>query len=183
MKRIVLSTTALALAMMASASMAQAQIASVIKPVRLGVALGAAIPQGDFGTGVKTGYNATATLALQPVGLPVGFRIDAGFNQFGVKGIGSGNANIFAVTGNIVLPFSATPALAPYLIGGAGYYHESLSGSVGGGGSENHLGFNVGAGLKIPLTGFDTFIEARYNRVSENGGSTAFIPITVGVLF
>ncbi|MDQ6718726.1 MAG: hypothetical protein M3Z17_10340, partial [Gemmatimonadota bacterium] len=109
MKRVALSTAVFAVAMIASASIAEAQVATVLKPVRLGVALGAAIPQGDFGTAVKTGYNATATLALQPVGLPVGFRIDAGFNQFAVKGIGSANANIFAVTGNIVLPFSATP--------------------------------------------------------------------------
>jgi len=30
---------------------------------------------------------------------------------------------------------------------------------------------------------FSTFAEARYNRVSENGGSTSFIPVTVGVMF
>lgn len=182
MKKFVISAAALAVAVVASATSAQAQAASVLKPVQLGVSLGAAIPQGDFGTAVKTGYNATASVALNPTGLPVGFRIDAGFNQFAVKGVGSGNANIFAVTGNVVLPFSATPMLAPYLIGGGGYYHESLSGSLGGG-SENHPGFNVGGGVKIPLTGFDAFVEARYNRVSENGGSTSFIPITVGVLF
>ena len=27
------------------------------------------------------------------------------------------------------------------------------------------------------------YAEARYNRVSENGGSTSFVPITVGLMF
>ena len=171
--------TAAALAI--TAASAQAQAGTVLKPVRLGVALGAALPLGDFGQAVNTGYNATATLALQPAGMPLGFRIDAGFNQFGVKG-GGANANITGFTGNAVLPFATSYDLGPYVIGGVGYYHESLSGTLGSG-SENHFGFNAGAGINIPLTGFTAFIEARYNRVSETGGSTAFVPITVGVLF
>ena len=144
--------------------------------------MGLARTVGDFGSGVNTGYNATGSLALQPAGLPVGFRIDAAFNQFGMKA-GGGNANIFAVTGNALVNVIPGPALGAYVIGGAGYYHESLSGTVLNGSAENHFGFNIGGGLNIPLTGFDAFIEARYHRVSENGGSTSFVPVTVGVLF
>lgn len=182
MKKIVISAAAIAVAALGFTASASAQIPSIVKPVRLGVSLGAAIPTGDFGSAVNTGYNATGSLALQPVGLPIGFRIDAGFNQFGFKS-GGGNANIFAVTGNALVNVIPGPALGAYVIGGAGYYHESVSGTALNGGSQNHLGFNVGAGLNIPLTGFDTFIEARYHRISENNGSTSFIPITVGVMF
>jgi hypothetical protein len=49
--------------------------------------------------------------------------------------------------------------------------------------SHDQHGFNAGAGLKLPLLEFSAFIEARYNRVSENGGSTSFVPVTVGVMF
>lgn len=182
MKKIAISAAAIAVAAFGLTSSANAQIPSVVKPVRLGVSLGAAIPTGDFGSAVNTGYNATGSLALQPVGLPLGFRIDAAFNQFGVKS-GGGNANIFDVTGNALVNVIPGPALGAYVIGGVGYYHESLSGTVLSGSPENHFGFNVGGGLNIPLTGFDAFIEARYHRVSENGGSTSFVPVTVGVLF
>jgi hypothetical protein len=42
---------------------------------------------------------------------------------------------------------------------------------------------NFGAGLKIPLGRFQTFLEARYNRVSASIGTVDFVPITFGVLF
>ena len=103
--------------------------------------------------------------------------------------------------------------ITPYLIGGVGYYHVSATvaassavamnvGFNADGGlniplprfavvtstststaASNHVGFNAGGGLKIPLTGFTAFIDARYNRISENGGSTSFVPVTVGVMF
>ncbi len=182
MKKYVISAAAVVVAALGFASSAHAQVTSIVKPVRLGVSLGAAIPTGDFGSAVKTGYNVTGSLALQPVALPIGFRIDAAFNQFGFKA-GGGNANVFSVTGNALANVIPGPALGAYVIGGPGYYHESVSGTVVSGESQNHFGFNVGAGLKIPLTGFDTFIEARYHRISENGGSTSFVPVTVGILF
>ena len=182
MKKIAISAAAIAVAALGFASSAHAQIPSVVKPVRLGVSLGAAIPTGDFGSVVNTGYNATGSVALQPPALPIGFRIDAAFNQFGFKQ-GGGNANVFGVTGNALVNIIPGPALGAYAIGGAGYYHESLSGTIDNGTPQNHFGFNIGAGLNIPLTGFNAFIEARYNRISENGGSTSFVPVTVGVLF
>jgi hypothetical protein len=181
MKRLVIPAALVAIAMLGAASTSEAQVASALNPVRLGVSLGASIPQGDFGTAVSTGYNVGALVALNPVALPIGFRLEGSFNQFGIKG-GGGNANIAAFTGNVLYNIAGGPMLSPYVIGGAGYYHESLSGSLGGG-SENHFGWNAGAGLNIPLTGFSTFIEARYNRVSETGGSTTYIPISVGVVF
>jgi opacity protein-like surface antigen len=75
-------------------------------------------------------------------------------------------------------------SFSPYAIGGAGLYRPN-SDFAGGGStqSENHFGWNVGGGVKIPLSGFKTFIEARYNRVNINGGSLSFVPLTFGVMF
>jgi hypothetical protein len=35
----------------------------------------------------------------------------------------------------------------------------------------------------MPLSGFDTFIEARYNQIQGDGGTVNFIPITFGIMF
>ena len=89
-------------------------------------------------------------------------------------------AKFASVTGNVVVAMPAV-GIKPYAIGGLGFYH--VSSSVTGTTASNDFGFNVGAGINVPLTGFATFVEARYNRVSESGGSASFVPITFGVMF
>lgn len=172
----------MAFALLAAAGTANAQAATVLKPVQLGVALGAAIPLSDFGKSFSTGFNLTGMIGLNPAGMPVAFRIDGAYNQFGAKSSTQVNAKIASVSGNVVLS-RASAGMTPYLIGGVGYYHESASAAGIGSAASNHLGFNAGAGLNIPLTGFTAFIEARYNRISKNAGSTSFVPVTVGVIF
>jgi opacity protein-like surface antigen len=172
----------MAFAMLAAAGTANAQAATVLKPVQFGVALGGAIPLSDLGKNFNTGYNFTGTIGVNPAGMPVGFRIDAAYNQFGSKGTTNVNAKIAGVSGNVVLSMAGA-GITPYLIGGVGYYRVSSSASGIGSVASNHFGFNAGAGLNLPLSGFSTFIEARYNRISESGASTSFVPVTVGVMF
>jgi Outer membrane protein beta-barrel domain len=180
MRKFGVASAMMAFSMLAAPGTANAQVATVLKPVQLGVALGGAIPMSDFGKSFNTGYNLTGTIGINPAGMPVGFRIDAAYNQFGAKGTTNVNAKIAGVSGNVVLSMAGAQ-MTPYLIGGVGYYR--VSSSATGTVASNHFGFNAGAGLQIPLSGFVTFIEARYNRISENGGSTSFIPVTVGVMF
>jgi len=179
-KKFGIQTTMLSFALVAVGGTTKAQVGTILKPVQIGVALGAAIPISDLGKSFNTGFNFTGTIGLNPAGLPVGFRIDAAYNQFGQKAAGSGNAKIAGVSGNVVLSMPSA-GMTPYLIGGLGYYH--VSSSVSGSVASNDFGFNAGAGLQIPLSGFTTFIEARYNRISETGGSASFVPVTLGVLF
>jgi hypothetical protein len=49
--------------------------------------------------------------------------------------------------------------------------------------TDNHLGWNAGAGINLPLSVFHAFVEARYNRVSANTGSMQFVPVTFGIMF
>jgi hypothetical protein len=49
--------------------------------------------------------------------------------------------------------------------------------------AETDFGINGGVGLEFTLTGMSTFLEARYVNVFTEGESTAFIPITFGILF
>jgi hypothetical protein len=180
-KRFSISAALVLCATLGTAANAGAQAATVLKPVQLGFALGAAIPLSDFGKSFSTGYNVTGTLGFNPAGMPVGFRIDAAYNQFSAKGATNVNAKIADVSGNVVFSMTGTPEVTPYLIGGVGYYHTSSS--VAGSTSSNNVGFNVGGGLKVPLSGFGVFAEARYNHFTANSATFSFVPITVGVMF
>jgi hypothetical protein len=157
---------------------ARAQVAP--NSVQLGVAAGASIPLSDLSDVANTGFNGTVTLGFTPTMIPLGVRIDGAYNQWGVKSaLGGGSLHSTSLTGNLVYKVPGA-SFSPYAIGGAGWYN--LGGS-GGGPSENDFGWNIGGGLSMALSGFDTFIEARYNQVQSTGVATKFVPITFGVMF
>jgi hypothetical protein len=157
---------------------AQAQLLKRGTAVHFGVAAGAAIPVSDLSDVAKTGFNGTVALGFTPALIPLGVRIDGAYNQFGSK-LATGNLHITSVTGNLVYKMPGA-TISPYAIGGAGWYN---SGASGGGSSTNDFGWNIGAGISMPLSGFDTFVEARYNQVQTSGTSTKFVPIVFGVMF
>ena len=160
---------------------ARAQVSSA-KPVQIGVAAGAALPTSDLSNGASTGFNVTGTVGLNSKMIPLGIRIDGAYNRFGLKSPFSGNVAYSSVSGNLVYKFQSQ-TVSPYAIGGAGWCHTSVSAAGFGSGSDNNFCWNAGAGISMPLSGFDTFIEARYNQIQTQGTSTKFVPITFGVLF
>ena len=160
---------------------ARAQMSSVVKPVQFGVALGGAIPMSDLSNVVNTGFNGTLTVGFNPAMIPLGIRVDGAYNQFAFKG-GGANTHFTSVTGNLLFKVPSQ-SINPYLIGGAGLYNSVVADNTGNSVSENDFGWNLGAGISMPLSGFDTFLEARYNQVQVNGGSLKFIPITFGIMF
>ena len=180
MNRIFLSTLAAAAVVTAAAPAAQAQAS--YNPFQIGGAAGIAFPTSDLGTFTNTGYNVTLAVGYKPQFAPIGVRVEAAYNQFGLQG-GGGNVNIPAFTGNLVYSLPGV-SFSPYVIGGGGLYRTNVDFSGGGSTGENHFGFNVGGGVKIPLSpSFETFVEARYNHVPVSGGSFGFVPITVGILW
>ncbi len=180
MKRFVLSTLAAAAVATAAAPSAHAQVSS--NPFQIGGAAGVAFPLSDLGNIANTGYNVTLAVGYKPMYMPIGVRVEAAYNQFGLDG-GGGNVNIPAFTGNLVYTLPGV-SFSPYAIGGAGLYRTNVDIDGAGSAGENHFGFNVGGGVKIPLSSsFETFIEARYNRVTVDGGNLSFVPITIGVMW
>jgi len=117
----------MACAAFAPANTAHAQVATILKPVQIGVAAGAAVPVSDLGNSFSTGFNVTGTIAINVPLLPIGFRIDAAYNQFGAKGTSNVNAKIAGVSGNVVFSIPGAVIISPYLIGGVGYYRVSSS--------------------------------------------------------
>ena len=165
----------------ATAPKAQAQ-AGVLSGFQIGAAGGVAFPTSDLGDITNTGYNVSVAVGVRPAYTPIGVRLEAAYNQFNLQG-GGGNINIPAFTGNLVYGLPIT-SFSPYAIGGAGLYRTGAELNGAGNSAENHFGFNVGGGIKLPLsTSFETFIEARYNRVTVDGGNISFVPVTIGVMF
>ena len=154
-------------------------------PFQIGAFGGVAFPTSDLGTGTNTGYTIGVAVGYKPQALPVSVRAEGTYNEFGFKN-GGGSINIPAFTGNVLYDLPLGMSFTPYAIGGAGLYRPSAGFTTGSTTkAENDFGWNIGGGIKIPLsTSFETFIEARYNSVSVSGGGTAkFIPVTVGVMF
>lgn len=176
-------TNVLAVAAMtvATAAAAGAQGVSAVKPVSIGVSGGASIPTGDLSNGVNTGWNLNGHLGLAAPTLPVSFRGDVGYNNWGAKG--GGSAHMWNLTGNAVFTIPNPTGVSPYIIGGVGGYKPGFSYQGVSTSSDWALGYNVGAGVNLPLSGFNTFLEAKYVHVNTNGGSSAFVPITFGVMF
>ena len=174
---------------------------SIIKPVSFGISGGVAVPSGDLSngtgngfTGVNTGYDVTASLAIALPVLPFGLRGDASYNSFGQKNfafpanVGNTSYNsgvrVASFTANIVYQISLpAPIVRPYLIGGVGAYNTHFSGAPSGQQSSTNAGFNIGAGIALPLILANTFVEARYHRVNASQGTIAYIPVTIGIMF
>ncbi len=175
------------------------------KQFSLGVSGGASFPTGDFGTGTNTGYSISGHLYLLPPQLPnVGFRGDVSYDHWGFKGVAGssvvdGNAHTLAVTGNIMLKVSSPASVFhPYLIAGAGGYNTKASAAGFTDNGTTNFGLQGGVGFEFGLSGFSTFIEAKFVNVfaknSDNaysvgsGGSGTsssqrYIPVTFGIRF
>jgi hypothetical protein len=180
MTRTTLRTAAAALLLTAAAALpAHAQISS---PIKFNVRAGAALPMSDFGDYANTGFTLGGGLTLRAPLMPVALRVDGDYNRFALDtDLTNEDVSIWAITANA----QVAPALSPiYFIGGAGMYSMSAFDE-----SETDFGLNGGAGLRIPLTGFNTFVEARYHHVftkddaDPNSSNTQYLPIVFGVEF
>jgi hypothetical protein len=188
LRKTLYSTLAVSLLVL-SASAADAQFAS---PIRFNVHAGAALPVGDFAASddlldqgfAELGFRLGAGLELRAPLMPVGLRFDGAFDRMGIEGFDAA-WSIWSLTANAVF----SPAVSPlYFIGGIGFYSMNVTGDDADpdNDAQSNLGFNVGAGLSLPLTGFSTFLEARWHRVNSEddfGFNATYIPIVFGIRF
>jgi opacity protein-like surface antigen len=154
-------------------------------PIAFGITAGATKATGDFGNAVDLGYHVGGLVQWTGPELPIGIRGDVVYHRFSEKGSGGGTANILAGTVNGVwmFPIDAGAPISPYLIGGVGFYHLSVSCTGCTDNSANKFGLNGGGGISFPLSGFSAFVEARYHHIFTDNGSTSMIPISVGIVF
>jgi hypothetical protein len=181
LKRSLFSAIALTIALVSAPSVSQAQL-GLVKPFSIGIAGGAAQPMADLKTGTDLGFNGTVLMAINLPFIPVGLRVDGAYNQFAAKSATDAKLHIVSATGNLVVKLPSV-GVSPYLIGGAGMYIPAATAPGAASVSENHFGWNAGAGVNVPLGFLKGFVEARYNRVSLDNSKMEFVPVTLGIMF
>lgn len=174
-----LSSTAAALVATLIAVPASAQTSFMISA-------GAAVPIGSTADAYNVGYNATVGIGIKPPLAPLGLRIEGMINGLDVKNAtlsGFKAQRIVAGIANVTISGAGMPLPMGYLIGGVGMYNQRPTGISAGfsGSDETDVGFNAGAGINFPLTGFSTFLEARFHYISDS--KQKFVPITFGLKF
>lgn len=160
--------------------------------VTLGLGGGPTFPTGSLSNAYGTGFNGMINLGLGVPAFPLGFRANGLFDQLPVKSATgfSGHTQIYSVSANAILTTTGIPIVAPYLIGGVGYYNNhysvNLSGTTvvaGGSTTANNLGINGGGGFRFGVATLSLFAEVRYHYVFNGSSHYQFVPITVGVMF
>ena len=114
------------------------------------------------------------------------FRGDVSYSGFGYKNIDASYRSLGFV-GNAMLDLSSSGGVKPYVLGGLGAFNGKRSTQVGSAAvvstGSTDVGLQVGGGLNFQLSGFSTFLEAKYVNVFTENNSTGYIPITFGVRF
>jgi len=159
-------------------------------PISLGLGGGVALPLSDFNDDVIPGWRALGTLSIGVPMIPLGLRVDAAYDHFGLEtarpgstSSPSGSRRIASLTVNPTyrLPV-ALPLISPYLIGGVGSYNVGCSGDISCQ-SSTYFGWNGGVGLKFGALALHAFAEARFHHVNVSGGGVQYVPVTIGLLF
>jgi hypothetical protein len=171
----------------ASAAVAQGTANESGRPIKLGAMLGATLPIGDYGDVAETGFHIGLLGEYARPSWPALVRGEITYHRTGTQDF-DGNTSVLSFVPNIVFPFGDPAATArPYVIGGLGLHRVSIDIDVPGFGdasdSETRFGFNVGGGFTFNLSGFETFVEARFHSVFTSGSSSNFIPLSFGFKF
>ena len=193
--RFVIGASALLIAATAHAQGTAASATSG-RPFKLGGALGATVPLGDFGDGADLGFHLGGLIEYKPQSFPVNLRGEITYHRNGLKddyfsGSGfdniDGNFSMLNFVGNAVFPFGDAASTArPYAIGGLGLYRLKASAEFNGvdiSDTQTKFGINVGGGFTFNLSGFETFVEARFHSVFTEEKNTNFIPLSFGFKF
>lgn len=146
-----------------------------------GIIAGATFPSGDLADELETGFNLGVTLGVQSPVRPIAMRVDAAWHQLSLTPhVGHGSERLRIVTGSVNLLYTFPLPFSPYAIGGVGAYNLRDPHRDG---DENELGWNLGAGMRVPVLPIETIIELRFHRISAESGDMTLVPISVGVMF
>jgi hypothetical protein len=182
----------------AAAGHAQGTSGTSGRPFKIGGALGATVPVGDFSDVAQLGWHLGGLIEYKQASLPLTWRGEITYHRSGLEdgaftqfpNIG-GHASVLGFVANALFPFGDAASTArPYAIAGLGVYHASRSGDLSGGNtisnSETDFGINLGGGFIFNLSGFETFVELRYHNAFTDfneAPNTSFIPISFGFKF
>jgi opacity protein-like surface antigen len=143
------------------------------------LAAGGALPTGSYGDFNETGFSLAGGLGFAMPASPIRFRLEAAYNQFNHKSPFTESSRAGGFTGNAIYDFSSgRGSPTPYAIGGIGLYGTRDFDNQD---TQWNVGWNLGGGIRFPLTGFSVYVEARYHAISSV--DVSFTPITFGIVF
>ena len=134
--RFVIGASAL---LIAATAQAQETATASGRPFKLGGALGATVPLGDFGDGADLGFHLGGLIEYRPAAFPVNLRGEITYHRNGLKSDYfsddepifddvDGNFSMINFIGNVLFPFGDPASTArPYAIGGLGVYRLKAS--------------------------------------------------------
>ena len=182
MKRFGLVLLAVALLVVAARpAMAQGNL-------RYGVSAGLLMPMGDYNTIDKLGFVGGAGATYWLAGQPIGIRGDLSYSQTSHDEAVTVAGHTKIIGGMASVVYALNPASAPariMLTAGLGFYNVKVDVTGGGSASESKIGFGGGAAVAFKMGTGSTrlVVGTRFTSVSTTGGSTTFLPITVGLSF
>lgn len=153
------------------------------RPVSLGISGGLSLPTGDFGSGLASGYSVAGHVFLSPSAMrSLRFRGDVSYDSWDIENTNSSTRSLAGIANAIFdVSTSSTSTVKPYFLGGLGIFNGKNSGTNSE--SDTNLGAQLGGGLNFQLSGFSTFLEAKYVNVFAEGNNVNWIPITFGIRF
>ena len=145
-----------------------------------GVTAGISVPAGKLSEDHSAGYGVGGMIEYAVTGQPYSLRGEAMFQHFPTKSGHTVDAtNLVSLGTTIVYRMqdngSQHTAGGPFVAGGIAVYSATHEGI--------RPGFNAGAGVEIPLTGFTAVAEARAHFVLTDARAMLAIPLTVSVRF
>jgi opacity protein-like surface antigen len=146
------------------------------------LAAGLAVANGNFGDRNDAGYALIVGIGMKPLASPLSFRAEGIYTEYN-QNFEDGKARAGGITGNAIYDFSIGTGMmfTPYAIGGIGYYSTREPVRNFNVESQTNIGWNIGGGVRFPLTGFSAYVEARYQSVGNVG--IQFAPIVFGLSF
>ena len=167
---------------------------------QFGVAAGVGLPTGDYHAGFNGASQGMALVAVKLPAWPVGLRADATYGTNGANDQlkaaltaafgqpADEKTKLLGANVDLTYPSGSAARIRPYLLGGIGVYHVTISVTSGGAtadNSETKFAWNLGGGMIYRVGDAALFLEARYLNVAAVSGlpRTTFFPITAGVRF
>jgi opacity protein-like surface antigen len=148
--------------------------------------IGYGLPMGDFKDGFDGAVAAGASGCYMFTG-KYGLELGAEWVKFPTKASSDFTFQFIPVMADFVANFPMSAPVVPYLKGGLGVYFETAEvkiGSVKVSESTNDFGFNLGGGVKFPLSETTVIdIGARFHNVMTEDESTQYFTVGAGIGF
>ena len=164
---------------LARATFALLLFAGTARAQRASLAVGAAVPVGDYSTTAGTGIDLDFQVRTEPMIGPLALRIDIGYDRFSGKS-GVANTTLSAETVSVMGDFGSMF----YLAAGPGYYQSTAQTQISGhnvNDQRQYLGAQATLGVNIPVFRWQGFLEVGGVKLFTPGPGKAYVPLRFGI--